>query len=205
MHPALKTVLMTLWPRTRRALAIRFRGGPEQGGYVHDTATSQFLPPGANLHTVGTWTNTVGNVALTYMTRRTAGAATNQLIIPIPIPQNAAAFKGSMLKSIDVWYEIATAALTSLNVALTRATLPPNTAATGTVFGTPAAAAITFDANHSSTALRVAVGKHHMVVTVTTPWWLAADDEVYLDMTIVDPGTAVYDDYGARANYTFRI
>jgi hypothetical protein len=205
MLTPLQSVIRTLWPKLRRSAVLAFRGGMEQGGYVHDTATSLFIPPSAHLATIGTWTATVGNVALTYMTRRTAGAATNQLVIPIPVPQNSASFKGSMLKSIDVWWELSTAALTSLNVALTRATLPPTSAATGTVFGTPAAAAITFDANHNTTPLRVAVGKHHMVVTVTTPWWLAADDEVYLDMTIVDPGTAVYDDYGARANYTFRI
>jgi hypothetical protein len=205
MPDALKTVLLTLWPRTRRALAIKFRGGREQGGYVHDTASSQFISPGAALHTVGTWTPTVGNVALTYMSRRTGAAATNQLVYLLTPPQNAAAFKGSYLKSVDVWYELATAALTTLTPVVDLATLPPTAAATGTVFSAPVSQPVTFDASHNTNALRAAIGKHHMVVNITTPWWLGPNDLAYLDITIVDPGTAVYDDYGVRANFTLRI
>jgi hypothetical protein len=85
------------------------------------------------------------------------------------------------------------------------ATLPPTAAATGTVFGAPAVQAITFDANHNTNALRAAIGKHHMTLTITTPWWLGPNDLAYLDITIVDPGTAVYDDYGIRANFTLRL
>jgi hypothetical protein len=194
-----------LWDKIKHNVALALRGGPEQGGYVHDTATSFFMTPNMAFHTIGTWTDTVGNVALTYMKRRTGAAATNQLVYPIAIPQNTVAFKGSLLKSIDVWYELATAAMTTLTPVLDLATLPPTSAATGTVFGAPTVPAITFDASHNTNALRAAIGKHHMTITVTTPLWLGPNDLYYLDITIVDPGTAVYDDYGIRVNYTFRI
>jgi hypothetical protein len=199
----------TLWDRMRHWYGVRFRGGSlfgdAQGGYVHDTATSLFIPPGQAFHTIGTWTDTVGNIALTYMKRRTGAAATNQLVYVINPPQNTVALKGSLLKSIDVWYELGTAALTTFTPALDLATLPPAAAATGTAFGAPVAQTITFDAFHNTNALRAAIGKHHMTITITTPAWLGPNDLYYLDMTIIDPGTAVYDDYGVRANFTLRL
>ena len=195
---------LSIVEKFKRGMAIRFRA-PEQGGYVHATAVSQFLAPGTAFHTIGTWTDTVGNVALTYMKRRTAGAATNQLVYPIVPIQNSVALKGSYVKSIDLWFEIATAALTTLTVALDLATLPPAAAATGTAFGAPVAQVFTYDTNHLTNALRVAVGKHHLTATITTPFWLDTNSLLYMDVTIVDPGTAVYDDYGARVNATLRM
>jgi len=55
---------------------------------------SQFVPPSDILKTAGTWTDTVGGVADTYMQRRTAADATAILVIPIAIPQNSVAQKG---------------------------------------------------------------------------------------------------------------
>lgn len=200
---------LSIVEKFRRGMAIHFRGGglfsDAQGGYIHDTAMSQFLAPGTALHTIGTWTDTVGNVALTYMKRRTAGAATNQMVYPIVPMQNSVALKGAYIKSIDLWYEIATAALTTFTVALDLATLPVASAATGTAFGAPVAQTFTYDSFHTSNALRVAVGKHHLTATITTPFWLDDDSLLYMDCTVVDPGTAVFDDYGARANFTLRL
>jgi hypothetical protein len=199
----------SLWDRARRAARVAYRGGgplgDAQGGYVHDTNVSQYFPPTAALHTVGTWTDTVGNVALTYMKRKTAAGATNQMVYPIVPMQNAIGLKGAYLKSIDLWYEISTANLTSLTPVIDLATLPPGSAATGTAFGAPVAQPFTYDSFHTTAALRYAIGKHHMTLTITTPWWLGPNDLVYLDVAIVDPGTSVYDDYGCRANFTLRM
>jgi len=195
---------LSIVEKFKRGMAIRFRN-PEQGGYIHDTAVSQFFSPGMALHTVGTWTDTVGNVALTYMKRRTGAGATNQLVYPIIPIQNSVALKGSYVKSIDLWYEIGTAALTTFTVALDLATLPVASAATGTAFAAPTAQTFTYDSFHNTNALRVAIGKHHLTATITTPFWLDDDNLLYMDCTIVDPGTAVYDDYGARVNATLRL
>jgi len=190
----------------RHAFNVWNRGAWQQGGYVHDTATSIFLSPHAALNVGGTWTDTVGNVALTYMRRRTGAGATVQLVYPISfLPQNSVALKGSYLKTIDVWYELATAALTTFTPAINLATLPAASAATGTAFAAVVSQPVTFDSFHNTNALRAAIGKHHMTITITTPWWLGANDLAYLDMTIVDPGTSVYDDYGIRLNYTARL
>ncbi len=199
----------TLWDRMRHWYGLKFRGGglfsDAQGGYVHDTACSIFIPPGGAFHTVGTWTDTVGNVALTYMKRRTGAAATNQLVYVINPPQNTVALKGSLLKSIDVFFEIGTAAMTTVTPALDLATLPAASAATGTAFAAPVAQVITFDAFHTTNALRAAIGKHRMTIVITTPAWLGPNDQYLLDITMTDPGTSVWDDYGVRANYTLRL
>lgn len=171
------------------------------GGYVHDTAMSQFIPPADILKTAGTWTDTVGGVADTYMQRRTAADATAILVIPIAIPQNSVAQKGGYLKSIDVWYDVTTAAMDAVTAELIQATLPANTAA----FAAVAKPAFTYDAGHDTAAERLTLDQHKLTVTVTTPFWLDDDDEVYLELTIDAALTSVFDIYGARANYTLRI
>ena len=173
----------------------------ELGGYVHDTAMSQFVPPADILKTAGTWTDTVGGVADTYMQRRTAADATAILVIPIAIPQNSVAQKGGYLKSIDVWYDVTTAAMDAVTAELIQATLPANTAA----FGAVTKPAITFDAGHDTAAERLTLDQHKMTITVTTPFWLDDDDEVYLELTIDAAATSLFDIYGARANFTLRI
>ena len=196
---------LSIVEKFKRGLAIRFRN-PEQGGYIHDTASSFFLPPHVALNVGGTWTDTVGNVALTYMRRRTGAGATVQLVYPVScLPQNSVALKGSYVKSLDLWYEIGTAALTTFTVALDLATLPVASAATGTAFAAPVAQTFTYDSFHNTNALRVAIGKHHLTATIATPFWLDDDSLLYVDCTITDPGTAVYDDYGCRVNTTLRL
>ena len=79
-------------------------------GYVHDTQFSQFHSPSDFSFTAGTWTQTIASNV--HKTVRTATAAAFTFSLPIKIPANAAALKGCYLKSIDLWYKIATADLT---------------------------------------------------------------------------------------------
>ena len=189
-------------PRLKRKYAMHLRGSWEQGGYVHDTATSLFIAPGQCLLTVGAWVDTVSpTTALVYMKKRTAAAATNQCIIPIPIPQNSVALKGSLLKTIDIWWETSTAAFTTVTALISKGTLPADTAA----FAAPAAPAFTYDSLNDTNAKRVAVEQRKMTLTITTPAWLAADDYYFVDLTLVAAGTTQFDFYGARANYTLRL
>jgi hypothetical protein len=172
-------------------------------GYTHDTQMSQFIPPGLIQKTLGTWTPTIAS-GLACDVRTGAGAAFT-LLIPALVPSNAAGFKGARLKSIDVFYKIATADLTSVTtVELDKVTLPPPAAATGTAF-TGAAVTQTQDAFHNTSALRLAQGSHTMTVTITTPAWSDDNDAYILQMVCVDPGTAVFTLYGARANYDLRV
>jgi hypothetical protein len=172
-------------------------------GYTFDTQMAQFIPPGAIQKTLGTWTPTIA-AGLPCDVRTGAGAAFT-LLIPVIIPSNAAGLKGARLKSIDVFYKIGTAALTSVTtVELDKVTLPPPAAATGTAF-TGAAVTITQDAFHNTSALRLAIGDHTMTVLLTTPAWLDDNDAYVLQIVCVDPGTAVFSLYGARANFDLRV
>jgi hypothetical protein len=204
MHPSIVALLPELRrraDRARHAFNVWNRGGWEQGGYVHDTAVTVFIPPGACMLTVGAWVDTVGAVANTYMKRGTAAAATWVLVIPIFPIQNAVALKGSYFKSLDMWWINGTAALTTFTAAFRRAVPPLNAAA----YGAPTADAFAYDANHLANANRITVAQHTMVLTPTTPMWLANSDQFYGEFTIVNPGTSVLDFYGARANFTLRI
>jgi hypothetical protein len=184
----------------RHFFNVRFRD-PEQGGYVHDTAMSAFMPLGTAFYTVGTFTDTAGAVAGTYMKRLTAAANSPFVDVPICIPQNSVALKGGYLKSLDIFYIIGTAALTTLTATIRQMTVPANAAA----YPAAVAPAFTYDSNHTSNANRVTAAQHTMTLTITTPYWLANTEQDHLELTIVNPGTAVFDLYGVRANFTMRL
>jgi hypothetical protein len=42
-------------------------------------------------------------------------------------------------------------------------------------------------------------------LTLTTPFWLDDDDEVYVELSVDAAMTSVFKFYGARANFTLRI
>ncbi|MCC6147773.1 MAG: hypothetical protein IT308_09420 [Anaerolineaceae bacterium] len=168
-------------------------------GYVHDTHMSQFIPPAVIAKTAGTWTPSVAsNVA---KEARTAGDAAFTLIIPIPIPSNASALKGAKLKSIDVWYKIATGAADDFaTVTLNQVALPGDADA-------PAGeeVTVTLDAAHDSAAERKAVADHKMTVTLSTPVWLNDDDAYFLSLVVDAAANTAFTLYGARANYELRV
>lgn len=168
-------------------------------GYVHDTRMSQFIPPAAITKTAGTWTPSVASYVL--KEARTAADAAFTLYIPIPIPSNAAYLKGARLKSIDVWYKIATAAADDFaTVTLNQIALPGNGDA-------PAGAAptVTLDASHDTAAKRKTAADHKMTVTLSTPAWLHSDHAYILELIIDAAATTVFTLYGARANYELRV
>lgn len=191
----------SLLDRAVRSLRIRYRGGMEQGGYVHDTAVSVMIPPRACLFNVGTWTDTAGAVSGTYCVTKTAAGNSPFIAIPLMPLQNSVALKGSYLKSIDVWWITGTAALTTLTATIRQNTVPANAAA----YPASVTPAFTYDANHLNNAARVTVAQHTMNLTLTAPFWLANTEQDLCELAIVDPGTAVFNFYGARANYTLRL
>ena len=89
-------------------------------GYVHDTAMSLFVPPNAMNYVTGTWADAAGQVANTVVKIKTAGAETTTITVPLIVPGNAAAQKGSKIASIEIDYEIRTAAATSVPSPVTR-------------------------------------------------------------------------------------
>lgn len=167
-------------------------------GYVHDTAMSQWIPPASFHYKTGTWASDAGNVAGTIVQQKTAGAETTVVTIPMIIPCNSVAQKGAKLATIEIDYEILTAAATSITAAVNMVTRGVD----GAVAVVTSVAA-TQDLTAATDAADV--DQHKLTVTITTPAWID-DDEYYLvQLTCVCAGTTVLEFLGATANYTLRI
>ena len=168
-------------------------------GYIHNVSMSQFLGPCISMVSAGTWTDTI--VSNVWSRNRTAGAASFTMRIPIQIFSNSVAARGSYLTSIDVWYEIATAAATDFaTVLLYKITLP----VTGTL-ATAASVAVTLDAAHDTAAERKAVDEHKMTLTLDTPAWLDDDEAYNVELIVSCAATTVFKFFGSRANFVLRL
>jgi hypothetical protein len=170
-------------------------------GYVHDTAMSQFIPPDCCHFVTGTWTETAGAVANTIVKSRGQANAVTTITIPINIPQNSAAGKGSKLVSVEVYWEVLTAALDACAALIYKATLPAH----GAEFAAPSSQAFTYDAENDSGADRLDLDQHTMTLTLTTPFWLDNDDLVTVEVIMDAAATSDITFFGARANFTLRL
>ncbi len=170
-------------------------------GYVHDTHMSRFVAPGLCHYVTGTWTDAAGAVANTICKSKAAADNTAVVTIPITPPQNSAAGKGSYIKSIEIFWEVLTAAMDAVTAAVYKAALPADTAA----FGAPSAVTFTYDGNHDSAAKRLTLDQHRMTLTLATPVWLDDDDLLTVQLTFDAAATSALTFFGARVNYTARL
>ena len=170
-------------------------------GYVHDTAMSQFIPPTAFGYSAGTWTLTAATNV--WSLDRTAADASFTVYMPIPVPSNSVALKGSKLLSVELMYSITVAAADDFAVATALLYLD-TLAVTGTL-NTAAAATTTKDTGHDTDAECLAVDEHRMILTLSTPVWID-DDQAYHAEYIVDAAaTTVFKIFGGIANFTLRL
>ncbi len=168
------------------------------GGYVHDTAMSQYIPPTAFHIVTGTWTQAAGAVAGTIAMHKAAAAETATVNIPIMIPSNSVGLKGSYLKSIEVDYEILILACTSVTATLNKVARGADTAV-----AVVSAPTITQDLVAATTA--ASADQHKLTVTLTTPAWIDNDEYYLLKLAFVAAATSTIDLLGAVANFTERI
>lgn len=168
-------------------------------GYIHDTAMSKFLGPEEAQFSAGTWTDSVATNV--WSKNRSAADAAFVIKIPIKLNQNSASYKGSKLASINIWYEVATAAMDSVAATIYKAALPADSAA----FAAPVSQSFTYDTGHDTAAERIDVDEHKMTLTLDTPIWLDDDDEAYVELSCDAAATSVFKYFGARANFTLRI
>ena len=168
------------------------------GGYVHDTAMCQMIPCTACHYVTGTWTMAAGSVSGTIAMSKAAAAETAVINIPIMVPSNSVALKGSYIKSIEVDYEIATAAATSVTASMNKVTRGTDTNGL-----TVAAVTVTQDLTAATAAASAA--KHKLTVTLTTPAWIANTEYYLLVLTCVFAATSAFKIESAVANFTERI
>jgi hypothetical protein len=170
-------------------------------GYLHDTHMSQYIPPSLFHLATGTWASAAGQVAGTIVKSVNDANQTSLFNIPIIIPSNSVALKGSKLVSVEIDFEITGAALTALTATINKVTRGADTAV-----AVVAAQTFTYDTGHDAAEERVDVDQHKMTLTITTPFWIDNDEYVLVELSVDQAGdTGVIELLGAVANYTARL
>jgi hypothetical protein len=168
-------------------------------GYVNDKEMSQMIPIESMSFVTGTWVPTLASNVVS--SERTSADSSSNIFVPIPIPSNEVALKGAKLKSIDVYYNIAVAALDDFaTVELEKIVLEVD----GTI-PTGAAVSITLDTAHDTAAERKALDEHKMTVTLDTPVWIDDNEVYYLYMVIDSAATSDFGMFPAVAHYELRV
>ncbi len=169
-------------------------------GYVHDAQSAVVIPPCDMQFNGGTWSDQVS--ANQWSRDKAAAADTTTVRVPISgLIQNGAGLKGSLVKSVEIWYEVATLAMTSVGASVYKLTVP----ADATAPGAPSQPAFVYDANHTVAGSRAALARHKMTLNFTTPLWLDDDDVLFVELALVAQATSAFKMKEARANFTFRL
>ena len=167
-------------------------------GYIHDTNMAQFISPKCFSYVTGTFTETAGAVAGTVAINRAAANETSVITVPIMIPSNGSALKGSLLKSVEMDYELFTAEPTSITWTLNKVTRGADTAVA-------VVAAVTKTDTVAAAGAKT-VDQHKQTVTLTTPAYIDDNEYYLLEMSMpagAGGNTAKF--YGAVANFTARL
>lgn len=170
-------------------------------GYVHDTGVSKWIPPTQCHYVTGTWTDAAGAVAGTICKSKAAADNTAVVTIPISLASNSGARKGSYVKSVEVYWEVLTAAMDAVTAAINLARFPAN----GAAFAAVTAQTFTYDSGHDTAAERLTLDQHKMTLTLATPMWLDDDDVLMVQMTFDAAATSALTFFGAKVNYTVRL
>ncbi|HEY3345590.1 MAG TPA: hypothetical protein VGJ97_11720 [Anaerolineaceae bacterium] len=169
-------------------------------GYVQDTQMAMIIPPCEMQFVTGAWSDAV--VANQWSKNKAAAAEMATVRIPLTgLFQNSAGLKGTLIKSVDLWFEITTLAATAVSATLYKLTAPADNAAPAA----PGSLAFTYDGGHDTPAKRNAIQKHKMTLTLNGPVWLADTDVMFVELAINAGATTQFMQKEARANFTLRM
>ena len=169
-------------------------------GYVNLKDICTFIPPSDIQKTAGTWTPTLSTHLFYHA--RTAAAEAFYLMIPIKLPASNGKRQGAKLLSVDIWYKIVIGAMTDMaDVTVKKLTLSAN----GVAVSGAAYTAFTVDADHDTAAERKATGDHKMTITFTDQPYLEDDELLYILISGEGSATAVFNLYGAQANFELKL
>ena len=139
-----------------------------------------WVPPSRAELFVGTWTLT-RNAAGNYSQAWSAAAQTGYVVIPID--------RGVRLTSFDLIFSIGTADLTTHTAAIYRNTLVNGAAASVATYLSPTAVGVTHGTTISVVNTKIPVPQVDLGIT--------ADTLDFIEVAVVNPGTSVYNFYGA--------
>jgi hypothetical protein len=152
-------------------------------------------------YVTGTWTDAAGAIAGTIAKSKGAADQVGTVTVPIVPLQNSSVLKGSLVKSIECYWEVLTAALDALSATINLARLP----ATGAAFAAVTAQTFTYDGDHDSAAERLTLDQHKMILTLSTPIWLDDDDLLLCALAFDAAATSAITFFGAKVNLTVRL
>ena len=168
-------------------------------GYVNDVSLAHFVSPFRCGYSAGTWaadydTEVIKNV-------RTAADAEFDIVIPIELPASEKVNQGARIKSIDIWYDVATAALDGF----TGPVLAKMTLAANDDNITGSSVTITIDTAHDTEAECITTGDHKLTITPSAEFYLEDDYAYYLKFTVDAAAASVFSFFGAQINYELRL
>ncbi len=167
-------------------------------GYVHDTHMTQFIPPTTMYGDTATWAMGAGEVAGTIVYACDATDEVANLYVPITLPSNSEASKGAYLKTIEIDYEIKTAACDSVTASLAKITR-------GADGADAVVAAVTVTQDLAAAVAAATLNEHKLTVTLTTPIWIDHNEHLLFKVAFDKAATSIVQVLGVFANFTLRV
>lgn len=165
-------------------------------GYIHDTGFTQFTPPTLAFGDTAAWTLGAGQTSNSVVLKCDATDEVANLFIPLLLPSNSGANKGALLKSVEIDYEIVTAACDAVTFTLYKMTR-------GASGSDVTVASVTVTASLDATACK-AVDELKQVLTLSTPAYVDNDEYYWVKIAFDKAATSTVEFLGAFANYTLR-
>ena len=196
-----------IWLRLRKPWLqmTKLRYYSELGGYVHDTGFTAWITPLQMFGDTAAWTFGAGQVSNSLVYKADATDEVANLFIPITVWSNSAVdaggnpVKGSLLKSIEIDFEVLIAALDVLTPVIYK--MKRGADGADVVVSTPA---FSYDSGHDTAAERIDVDEHKMTLTLDTPAYVENDEYYWLKLPFDKAATSTVEVLGAFANFTFR-
>lgn len=168
-------------------------------GYIHNTEMQFVIPPALMQFVTGTWADAVDSNVWTK--DKTATDETATVMIPIVVPNHTNAQMGFKLDSIEIHFEIETAALDNGVVATVhKVTMPADGSAPS-----PSSVDFSYDTGHDTDAERKDIDHHQMTLTIDTEEWIEEDEFWFVELEIDAAATSVYKQGHAIAKGTLRL
>jgi hypothetical protein len=187
--------------KTLRYELVEYYGRARQvGGYVHDTSMCQWIPPTVVFGDTATWVCGAGEVSGSLVYACDATDEVASLWIPVMLPSNSVDQKGAYLRSVQVDFEIKTAALDAMSATVVKMTRGADGADV-----TVSSLAFTYDTGHDAAAERIDIDEHKMTLTLDTPEWLDDDEYIYVKVAFDKAATSIVQFLGAFAYFTLRL
>lgn len=166
-------------------------------GYVNSNM-AQAIPVSLMQFVTGTWADAVDSNVWTK--NKTATDETATVRIPVALATTPNAQEGAKLESVEIHFEVETAALDALSAAMYKAAMPVDGSAL-----VPAEVTVTYDTGHDTAAERIDVDHHQMTLTVSTPFRVEEDELVWVEISVDAAATSVYKQGDAIANFRLRV